>query len=146
MGKSQNDCRVSVAKNCPAMPSWQAVTDMWQRTSSRISQSACTLLLELRVRRANQWASMDVCERKRGGRHTLTQFQFLPCEKIILFFDLFRKILPFCRFRRRFQETPHPQHWSFPEPSRRKKHAGVWLVFGSPLSQRQCPAQETRCL
>ena len=46
---------------------WQAVTDMWQKTSSRIAETECTHPPELRVRRANQWALMDVCDRKRGG-------------------------------------------------------------------------------
>ena len=43
---------------------WQAVTDMWQKTSSRIAQTECTHPQELRVRGANLWASMDVCDRK----------------------------------------------------------------------------------
>ena len=56
---------------------WQAVIDMWQKTSYRIAQTECTHPPELRVRRANQWASMDICDRKRGGcgailNHSLT--------------------------------------------------------------------------
>ena len=39
---------------------------MWQKTSSQIAQTECTYPPELRVRRANQWASMDICDRKRG--------------------------------------------------------------------------------
>ena len=46
---------------------WQAVIDMWQEASYRIAQTQCTHAPELRVCRANQWASMDVCDRKRGG-------------------------------------------------------------------------------
>ena len=46
---------------------WQAVTDMWQKTSSRIAQTGCTYPQEFRVGRANQWASMDICDRKRGN-------------------------------------------------------------------------------
>ena len=46
---------------------WQAVINMWQKTSYRIAQTECTHPPELRVRRANQWASMDICDRKRGG-------------------------------------------------------------------------------
>ena len=46
---------------------WQAVIDMWQETSYRIAQTECTHPPELRVCRANQWASMDVCDRNRGG-------------------------------------------------------------------------------
>ena len=47
--------------------SWQIVLDSWQQASSRIAQTECTHLPELLVHRANQWASMDVCDRKRGG-------------------------------------------------------------------------------
>ena len=47
--------------------SWQIVLDSWQQTSSRIAQKECTHLPELVIHRANQWASMDVCDRKRGG-------------------------------------------------------------------------------
>ena len=47
--------------------SWQIVLDSWQQASSRIAQTECTYLPELLVHRANQWASMDVCDRKRGG-------------------------------------------------------------------------------
>ena len=47
--------------------SWQIVLDSWQQTSSRIAQTECTHLPELLVHRANQWASMDVCDKKRGG-------------------------------------------------------------------------------
>ena len=47
--------------------SWQIVLDSWQQTSSRIAQTECTQLPELLIHRANQWASMDVCDRKRGG-------------------------------------------------------------------------------
>ena len=45
---------------------WQAVADMWQKTSSRIAQTECTYPQEFRVHRANKWASMDICDRKRG--------------------------------------------------------------------------------
>ena len=47
--------------------SWQIVLDSWHQASSRIAQTECTHLPELLVHRANQWASMDVCGRKRGG-------------------------------------------------------------------------------
>ena len=47
--------------------SWQIVLDSWLRASSRIAQTECTHLPELLVHHANQWASMDVCDRKRGG-------------------------------------------------------------------------------
>ena len=47
--------------------SWQIVLDSWLQASSRIAQTECTHLPELLVHRANQWASMDVCDRKRGG-------------------------------------------------------------------------------
>ena len=47
--------------------SWQVVLDSWQQTFSRIAQTQCTHLAELLVHRANQWASMDVCDKKRGG-------------------------------------------------------------------------------
>ena len=47
--------------------SWQIVLDSWQQASSRIVQTECTHLPELLVHRANQWASMDVCDRKRAG-------------------------------------------------------------------------------
>ena len=76
MGKSHIDRRVSVATTYPAMPrschsgslaAWQAVIDMWQGASYRIAQTECTHPPELRVCRANRWASMDVCDRKRGG-------------------------------------------------------------------------------
>ena len=43
--------------------SWQIVLDSWQQASSRIAQTECTLLPELLIHRA----SMDVCDRKRGG-------------------------------------------------------------------------------
>ena len=46
--------------------SWQIVLDSWQQTFSRIAQTQCTHLAELLVHRANQWASMDVCNEKRG--------------------------------------------------------------------------------
>ena len=46
--------------------SWQIVLDSWQQTSSRIAQTECTHLQELLVHRANQWVSMDVCDKKRG--------------------------------------------------------------------------------
>ena len=51
--------------------SWQIVLDSWQQDSSRIAQTECTHLPELLVHRANQWASMDVCDRKtwRMRRH-----------------------------------------------------------------------------
>ena len=41
--------------------------DSWQQASSRIAQTECTHLPELLVHRANQWASMDVCDKKRAG-------------------------------------------------------------------------------
>ena len=47
--------------------SWQLVLDSWQQASSRIAQTECTHLPELLVHRANQWASMYVCDRKSGG-------------------------------------------------------------------------------
>ena len=46
--------------------SWQIVLDSWQQASSRTAQTECTHLPELLVHRANQWASMDVCDKKRG--------------------------------------------------------------------------------
>ena len=46
---------------------WQAVINLWQEASHRIAQTECTHPPELRVCRVNQWASMDVCDRKRGG-------------------------------------------------------------------------------
>ena len=48
--------------------SWQIVLDSWQQASSRIAQTECTHSPELLVHRANQWASMDVCEKKKRGR------------------------------------------------------------------------------
>ena len=45
----------------------QIVLDSWQQASSRIAQTECTHLPELLVHRANQWASMDMCDKKRGG-------------------------------------------------------------------------------
>ena len=53
---------------------WRAVIDMWQETSHQIAQTECTHPPELRVRRANQWASMDVCDRKRGGRGAILNY------------------------------------------------------------------------
>ena len=50
--------------------SWQIVLDSWQQDSSRIAQTECTHLPELLVHCANQWASMDVYDRKRGGFHS----------------------------------------------------------------------------
>ena len=47
--------------------SWQIVLDSWQQASSRIAQTECTHLPEFLIHRANQWASMGVCDRKRGG-------------------------------------------------------------------------------
>ena len=47
--------------------SWQIVLDSWHQASSRIAQTECTHLPELLIHRANQWASMNVCDRKRGG-------------------------------------------------------------------------------
>ena len=46
--------------------SWQVVLDSWQQASSRIDQTEWTHLPELLVHRANQWASIDVCDKKRG--------------------------------------------------------------------------------
>ena len=46
--------------------SWQIELDSWQQASSRIALTECTHLPELLVHRANQWASMDVCDKKRG--------------------------------------------------------------------------------
>ena len=46
---------------------WQAVLDSRQRASSQIAQTECTHSPWNIVRRANQWASMDVCDKK-GGR------------------------------------------------------------------------------
>ena len=47
--------------------SWQIVLDPIHQDSSRIAQTECTHLPELLIHRANQWASMDVCDIKRGG-------------------------------------------------------------------------------
>ena len=76
------DRRSSVAKTCSSVPgschaSVMAVLVSWQQASSRIVQTECTHLPELLVHRANQWASMDVCDRKRGGcgrHHELCPF------------------------------------------------------------------------
>ena len=46
---------------------WQALINLWQEASHRMAQTECTHPPELRVCRANQWASMDVCDRKRRG-------------------------------------------------------------------------------
>ena len=46
--------------------SWKIVLDSRQQASSRIAQTECTHLPELLVHRANQCASMDVCDKKRG--------------------------------------------------------------------------------
>ena len=46
--------------------SWQIVLDTWQQASSRLAQTECTHFLELLVHRADQWASMDACDKKRG--------------------------------------------------------------------------------
>ena len=74
MGKSHIDRRVPVATTYPAMPRSCHSGSMASRhrhvareTSYRIAQTECTHPPELRVRRANQWASMDVCDRKHGG-------------------------------------------------------------------------------
>ena len=80
MGKSHIDRRVSVATTYPpylahvTLAAWQAVIDMWQGASYRIAQTECTHPPELRVRRANRWASMDVCDRKRGGCGALLNY------------------------------------------------------------------------
>ena len=72
MGKLCTGRRCSVARlalRClvyVTRASWQIVLDSWQQTSSRIAQTECTHLPELLVHRANQWASMDVCDKKRG--------------------------------------------------------------------------------
>ena len=47
--------------------SWQIVLDSWQKASSRIAQTECTHSPELLVHRADQWASMNVCDKKRAG-------------------------------------------------------------------------------
>ena len=52
----------------------QAVTEMWQETSSRIVQTECTHPPEFCVRRANHWASMNVCDRERGGCGAVLDF------------------------------------------------------------------------
>ena len=71
MGKSHIDCRVPVATTYPAMPrscySGSMAINLWQEAPHRIAQTECTHPPELRVCRANHWASMDVCDRKRGG-------------------------------------------------------------------------------
>ena len=41
--------------------------DAWQQTCFRIAKTECRHSPELMVRRANQWASMDVCDKKCGG-------------------------------------------------------------------------------
>ena len=45
--------------------SCQIVLDPWQQASSRIAQTECTHSPELLVHRTNQWASTDVCDKKR---------------------------------------------------------------------------------
>ena len=73
MGKLRTGRRGSVAKTCSAVPGSRHSSVVADRAghvakaSSRIAQTECTHLPELLVHRANQWASMDVCDRKRGG-------------------------------------------------------------------------------
>ena len=73
MGKLCTGRRGSVAKTClrclvrVTRASWQIVLDSCNQDSSRIAQTECTHLPELLVHRADRWASMDVCDRKRGG-------------------------------------------------------------------------------
>ena len=57
--------------------SWQIVLDSWQQASSRIAQTECTHLLE--VHRAKQWASMDVCDKKRGEMRRHHELLPLTC-------------------------------------------------------------------
>ena len=72
MGKLCTGRRGSVAKTCSAVPGSRhpsVVADraglMATKTSSRIAQTECTHLPELLVHCANQWASMDVRDKKR---------------------------------------------------------------------------------
>ena len=78
MGKLCAGRRRSVAKTCSAVRGFtspegrgRSCWDSWQQASSRIAQTECTHLPELLVHRANQWASMDVCDKKewRMRRH-----------------------------------------------------------------------------
>ena len=69
MGKLCTGRRGSVAKTCSAVPgSRHPSVDRagLMAASSRIAQTECTHLPELLVHRANQWALMDVCDKKRG--------------------------------------------------------------------------------
>ena len=63
--------RGSVAKTCSAVPASRHPSMVADRAglvaTSRIAQTVCTHLPQLLVHRANQWASMDVCDKKRGG-------------------------------------------------------------------------------
>ena len=59
--------------------SWQIVLDSWQQASSRIAQTECTHLPELLVHRANQWASIDVCDKKRGRCGAIMSYCPLSC-------------------------------------------------------------------
>ena len=53
---------------------WQAVLGTWQHASSQIAQTECTHSPEHMVRRANQWAWMDVCDKKRGRCGTIMNY------------------------------------------------------------------------
>ena len=70
IGKLCAGRRDSVEKTCSAMPCTRnsgVVANRAGPVATRIAQTECTHLPELLVHRANQWASMDVCDRKRGG-------------------------------------------------------------------------------
>ena len=57
--------RVLVAEVHVTRASWQVVLDSWQQ-ASQIVQTECTQSPELLVHRANQWGSMDVCDKAWG--------------------------------------------------------------------------------
>ena len=62
--------------------SLQSVLDSWQQASSRIAQTGCTHLPELLVHRANQWASMVVCDKRRGRCGAIMSY-FLSAASIV---------------------------------------------------------------
>ena len=90
-------------------------------------------------------------------RHALEQLEFFSNEKIILLSDLLQRIVPFCRSAQltdfigvgpthvvgsKSRHTP-----SIGQPQSLQGTGNVllvWLVLYSPLSQRQCSAQEAR--
>ena len=53
---------------------WQAVLDSRHHASSQMAQTECTHSPKILVRRANQWATVDVCDKKRGGCGAITNY------------------------------------------------------------------------